>query len=64
MEPVYNFGMLAPDESGLGYLLRYIRYGTVSLWVTFGAPWVFIKARLAEPVVKATAADLVGLSQL
>jgi membrane-associated phospholipid phosphatase len=42
------FSLIAADESVLGYLLRYIRYGCVSLWVTFGAPWVFIKARLAE----------------
>jgi hypothetical protein len=42
------FSLIAADESALGYLLRYIRYGCVSLWVTFGAPWVFIKARLAE----------------
>lgn len=42
------FGLIAADESALGYLLRYIRYGTISLWVTFGAPWVFLKAKLAQ----------------
>ncbi len=43
------FSLIATDESSLGYLLRYVRYATVSLWVTFGAPWVFIKFKLAEP---------------
>jgi membrane-associated phospholipid phosphatase len=43
------FGMLAADESTLGLILRYIRYGAVTLWATFGAPWVFLKLRLAEP---------------
>ena len=56
----FLFSLIAPDESSLGYLLRYVRYGTVSLWVTFGAPWVFIKVRLAEPAVQAVAPTLVG----
>jgi membrane-associated phospholipid phosphatase len=43
------FGMVAADESALGLGLRYIRYGTVTFWATFGAPWVFLKLRLAEP---------------
>ena len=42
------FAMLAPDDSVLGYALRYIRYATVTFWVTFVAPWVFLKFRLAE----------------
>lgn len=42
------FSTIAADESTLGYALRYIRYALVTLWVTFGAPWVFIKTRLAE----------------
>ena len=44
------FGMLAADESTLGLILRYIRYGTVTFWAIFGAPWVFLKLRLAERV--------------
>jgi membrane-associated phospholipid phosphatase len=44
------FAMLAIDESALGYLLRYIRFAVVNLWVAFGAPWVFIKLRLARMV--------------
>jgi hypothetical protein len=42
------FGLFASDESVLGYVLRYIRYGTVTFWVMFGAPWVFLKLKLVE----------------
>ena len=42
------FGLIAGDESFLGYLLRYIRYGTTTFWVMFGAPWVFLKLKLAR----------------
>ena len=44
------FTLFAPDESVLGYILRYIRYGTATFWVLFGAPWVFLKVRLAEAI--------------
>ncbi len=30
------------------YLLRFIRYLLVGLWVTWGAPWLFVKSRLAQ----------------
>lgn len=43
------FSMIAADESILGYILRYIRYALMTVWVTFGAPWVFLKTGLAEP---------------
>ncbi|UCD98338.1 MAG: phosphatase PAP2 family protein [Chloroflexota bacterium] len=43
------FGMVAADESVLGLALRYVRLATVTFWATFGAPWVFLKIRLAEP---------------
>jgi membrane-associated phospholipid phosphatase len=46
------FGMIAADETALGLGLRYIRYGAVTFWVMFGAPWVFIKVRLAESAGK------------
>ncbi len=46
------FGSIAVDESILGYVLRYVRYGTVSFWVMFGAPWTFLKIRLADPVIE------------
>jgi membrane-associated phospholipid phosphatase len=43
------FGMVAADDSALGLVLRYIRFGMVTFWAIFGAPWVFLKLRLAEP---------------
>jgi hypothetical protein len=43
------FGQIAPDETVLGYILRYLRYGVTTFWVVFGAPWVFLKLSLAEP---------------
>lgn len=46
------FGMLAADESAIGLVLRYIRYGAVTFWAVFGAPWVFLRLRLAEPAKK------------
>jgi len=45
----YLFGMLAADTTSLGLALRYIRYGAVTFWAMFGAPWVFLKIHLAEP---------------
>lgn len=42
------FSLFASDESILGYILRYIRYGTTTFWVMFGAPWVFLKLKLAS----------------
>jgi hypothetical protein len=42
------FDKLAVDDSTLGYLLRYIRYGLVTFWAMFLAPWLFIKLNLAE----------------
>ena len=43
------FSLIAADETILGYTLRFIRYTLVTIWVTFGAPWVFLRTRLAEP---------------
>ena len=42
------FAAFAPDETVLGYALRYIRYSIATLWATFLAPWLFIKLKLAE----------------
>ena len=42
------FAAIATDELTLGYILRFIRYGFASFWVTFLAPWLFIKTKLAE----------------
>jgi membrane-associated phospholipid phosphatase len=42
-------GMFLPDESTfLSFALRYFRYTLIGVWVTGGAPWVFIRAGLAE----------------
>jgi len=41
------FSMVAADETTLGYILRYIRYGGTTFWLTFGAPWIFLKLNLA-----------------
>jgi len=46
------FSLLAPDESAVGLILRYFRYGAVTFWAIFGAPWVFLKIKLAEPAGK------------
>jgi hypothetical protein len=43
------FAAIAPDETALGYILRYLRYTTITFWATFLAPWVFLKTNLAEP---------------
>lgn len=47
------FSAITADETILGYTLRYVRYTLATLWVTFGAPWVFLKASLAEPEAEA-----------
>lgn len=42
------FGLIAPDaEALLPYTLRYIRYSLVGAWVSAGAPWFFVKLKLA-----------------
>jgi hypothetical protein len=42
------FGLLAADETVPGYVLRFIRYGTVTFWMTWVAPLVFLKTGLAK----------------
>ena len=42
------FGLIAADETVLGYALRYIRYATATFWVTFIAPWILLRIGLAE----------------
>ncbi len=42
------FGWIAPDaEAPLPYALRFIRYTLVGAWVSFGAPWTFLRLKLA-----------------
>jgi membrane-associated phospholipid phosphatase len=43
------FGLITPEaEALLPYFLRYIRYTLVGAWVSAGAPWVFVKLKLAD----------------
>lgn len=42
------FSLVAADESVFGYLLRYIRYAATTFWVMYGAPWVFLRLKLAS----------------
>jgi len=44
------WGGLRAAFSGLepALLFRFLRYGLVGLWSAFGAPWVFVKLRLAQ----------------
>jgi membrane-associated phospholipid phosphatase len=42
------FGLLTPEREALfPFILRYIRYTLVGAWVSAGAPWVFVKLKLA-----------------
>ncbi len=42
------FSMLAEDETTLGYLLRFVRYGLLGLWVGGLGPAVFVRFGLAD----------------
>ena len=43
------FGLIVPDaEALLLYILRYIRYVLVGAWISAGAPWIFVKLKLAK----------------
>ncbi len=42
------FGLVAADESLFGLILRYIRYGATTFWAMFGAPWVYLRFKLAR----------------
>ncbi|MBN1877553.1 MAG: phosphatase PAP2 family protein [Anaerolineae bacterium] len=41
------FNILAPEITPLALVLRGVRYGLIGLWMTLGAPWVFLRLRLA-----------------
>ncbi|MGA2502671.1 MAG: phosphatase PAP2 family protein [Anaerolineales bacterium] len=42
------FGLIAPSgEAVVPFILRYIRYTLVGAWVSAGAPWMFVKLKLA-----------------
>ena len=43
-----GLGAIFPRGDGfLFYLLRYIRYALIGWWVTGGAPWIFVRFKLA-----------------
>ena len=42
------FAAITPDETLLGYILRYLRYAAVTFLVTFLAPWLFVRFGLAD----------------
>jgi membrane-associated phospholipid phosphatase len=44
------FAVIAADGTILGDWLRYIRYALTALWITLGAPWLFLRLRLAKPL--------------
>lgn len=44
-----GLGAVVPRGDGfIFYILRFIRYGLVGWWVSGGAPWIFIRFKLAE----------------
>lgn len=48
----FLFGLIVPDsEALLPLLLRYVRYFLVGAWMTAGAPWLFVRWRLADQAV-------------
>ena len=47
----FGLGVIFPrGEFLLAYALRYLRYGLVGFWITFIAPFIFVKLKLAEPL--------------
>ncbi|MGB8215059.1 MAG: phosphatase PAP2 family protein [Anaerolineales bacterium] len=48
---IIRFGLkfIFPEgETALAYFYLYLRYSLIGFWVTGGAPWVFIRVKLAE----------------
>ncbi len=45
----FGLRIIFPGEGESLYaVLRFIRYGTVGLWISLGAPWLFLRLGLAE----------------
>ncbi|HBY07843.1 MAG TPA: phosphoesterase PA-phosphatase [Chloroflexi bacterium] len=45
--------LIFPDgHDFVAYAFRYLRYGLAGIWMSLGAPWVFIRLKLAEPAQK------------
>jgi len=46
------FGLIVTDAEAVPpYILRYIRYILVGAWISAGAPWIFVKLKLAKKAV-------------
>ncbi len=41
--------LLPRSSDALGYTLRFIRYAVLGGWVSAGAPWLFLRLKLASP---------------
>jgi membrane-associated phospholipid phosphatase len=37
-------------ETIVAFVFRYIRYGLAGVWISLGAPWIFVKTKLSQPV--------------
>jgi membrane-associated phospholipid phosphatase len=49
----YGLKFIFPEgETVLAYCLRYLRYTLIGFWVAAGAPWTFIRLKLADKLVK------------
>ena len=49
----YGLKAIFPDgETVVAYLFRYVRYTAIGFWVTGGAPWCFVRLKLAQTVEK------------
>ncbi len=42
--------LLPRSSDALGFTLRFIRYAAVGGWVSAGAPWLFLRLKLANPL--------------
>jgi membrane-associated phospholipid phosphatase len=46
----FGLKIIFPSGDGtLPYLFRYLRYSLVGAWVSAGAPWLFLRMKLAKP---------------
>jgi hypothetical protein len=36
-------------ETMIAFIFRYVRYGLAGFWISLGAPWIFVKAKLSQP---------------
>jgi hypothetical protein len=50
----FGLSLLAPEEGAVSetiyYTTRFLRYGVLGIWISFGAPWVFnLFSQLRQP---------------